>query len=996
MKNRCYLLLLFLLINIACENRIKDEQDVASLRLGFIIPPLEARPRALWDWVDGNFDLMEITREMEEAVKMGMGGFDIWDVRSVVDEMNVVPAGPPFMSEKYVKAIVHAINEAERLNLDLGIVIASGWNAGGAWTKPEHQTMGIYRSYVTVEGPGEVKIDMPFPEIPEYIDYLGSERKALIQRDEQGLPVFYTEIAVTAIPLTEDSILSDRSLILDMSKYMDDSGLISWIAPEGNWLITRYVCSNTGQPMFSHTPNSSGPMIDHFNPEASEVHIKYFIDKIEAEMGKPIGESGLSYFYTDSYEVRGQLWTPAMTSEFKNRMKYSIIPFLPVFDGFVIEDEEITERFMYDYNKVLSDLIIENHYQITREICEEYGVDFAAEAAGPGQPVHNCPFESLKSSGVLSFPRGEFWHLPDKHELWRQRRKERGYHYLEELQVIKGVASASHIYNQKYVEAEAFTGTHLWSESPGDLKPTADRAFCEGLNRIIFHTFPHTPVAAGEPGWVYAFGTLVNETRIWWPKVKPWMDYLGRCSYLLQQGNFVGDVLYYYGDNAPNFVPAKHIDPSLGFGYDYDVTNSDVLLNKLYVENSKLKLANGQVYEVLVLPERVDMMPEVLEKIKSLVEAGAIVIGPKPEKSNGLFQWQDRDERIKLMADVLWGDCDGETVMENQFGKGKIVWGKTIREILIDKGVLPDFDFVGPEPAENLDFIHRNIDGIDIYFIWNKAKKRLNGDGLFRVSGKTPEFWNPVTGEMNRIDQFSTKNKYVRITLNLDMNESIFVIFHPGKVNPELKDIKKDYYVEYNPVKDPEKLKEDSFVLSGSIIGLKGPWKVFFPEDKKGPGLVHFDSLISWPESEIDGIRFFSGIASYETEFELKEHYNEDSLSVYIDLGRVRELAEVYINKKSAGITWYAPFRLDITDYVQYGTNHLRVEVANTWANRLAGDAKLPESERMTHSNVIRLPSAWWIPMQDIPNKEFDLMESGLLGPVSIMCTGNVKKRNLK
>jgi len=481
------LMLILLLITSDCEENGVDELSV--LREGFSSPPLEARPRALWDWVDGNFQLEEITGEMEEAVRMGMGGFDIWDVRSVVDEAAMMPAGPPFMSNESLEGICHAINEAERLGLDLGLIVASGWNAGGAWTLPEHQTMGLFKTELTVQGPGKQAIQLQFPELPEMAGKRGRQTSAIIPKNPDGMPVFYKEVAHIGFQSDingEVSKIPER--VVDLSDQVDDSGFLHWEVPEGKWTVIRYVCTNTGQPMISSTPNSRGPMIDHFSAEASERHIQYFIDKLEAKLGKPIGESGLSYFYTDSYEVQGQLWTPEMNEEFEKRMGYSLVPYLPVLDGFIVEDPDITRRFLYDFRRVLSDLIIENHYARSREICEAHGIGFVAEAAGPGWPIHNCPFESLKSSGSLSFPRGEFWHMPENTPFWTSKKgSEQEKHYLVDLQVIKGVASASHIYNQKYVEAEAFTGTHLWNEGPGDLKPTADRAFCEGLNRINFH-----------------------------------------------------------------------------------------------------------------------------------------------------------------------------------------------------------------------------------------------------------------------------------------------------------------------------------------------------------------------------------------------------------------------------------------------------------------------------------------------------------------------------
>jgi hypothetical protein len=963
----------FMLFSLLVFQGCKDKGDTTlnQLRDGFINPPVEARPRALWDWVDGNFQLEEITNEMEEAARMGMGGFDIWDVRSVVDEDSIMPAGPPFMGDESVEAICHAINEAERLGLDLGLIVASGWNAGGAWTLPEHQTMGLFSSATHVTGPGTVNAMLDFPELPAMAGKAGRESEAIIPMDETGLPAFYKEVAVIAYQQDSGHMVGE---IVDLSTQMDASGAFNWEAPEGQWRVVRYVCTNTGQPMISSTPNSKGPMIDHFSAEASERHIRFFIDKLEAKLGKPIGESGLTYFYTDSYEVQGQLWTPEMTAEFERRMGYSLTPYLPALEGKTVTDHNTTTRFLYDYRRVLSDLIIENHYTRTREICEEHGVGFVAEAAGPGWPIHNCPFESLKSSGSLTFPRGEFWHMPDNTDYWRrQKGTEREVHYLEDLQVIKGVASASHIYNQKYVEAEAFTGTHLWNEGPGDLKPAADRAFCEGLNRINFHTWPHTPKEAGTPGWVYAFGTLVNEHRIWWPMAKPWLDYLGRCSFMLQQGDFMGDVLFYYGDSVPNFVPAKHIIQGLGFGFDYDVTNSDILLNRLEVDDGKLLLAHGQRYELLALPDEVYMQPEVLEKIEKLVREGATVVGPKPIRSHGLSNWKERDVKVQELAEKIWGECDGKTVTRRDYGKGRICWGEDLRSVLKERGITPDFNFEGTSGHTTLDFIHRQWGDTDIYFVRNGAVAPVSGTATFRQTGKGVEYWDPATGKMFKVSDAKSTNGCIRVPLSLDAHGSLFLVFSPHMTAAGNGQAEKELQL--------GQFLEERILTTHEI---EGPWNVDFPEASAGEGTVVFDSLVYWNQRPEDGIRFFSGIATYKKEFEWGGEPGSVREGVFLEFTDVVEVAHLYLNDQDLGILWKKPFRVEITDALKPGSNHLRIEVANTWANGLAGDARLPDELRRTKTNITRLPNAWSYPLESIPNDDYDLIEGGLSGNVKI------------
>ncbi len=1002
------------LLMVSCEDN--DNEESASsyelLKQGFKSPPREARPRALWDWVDGNFSLKEITREMEEAVEKGMGGFDIWDVSKRVDEHDIVPAGPPFMSDAYMEGIVHAIHEAERLGLDLGLIIASGWNAGGSWIEPRHQTMGLYRSSVTTQGGSIEKMKIPFPELPDKAGKKGRKVQAIIKRGEDGLPVYYKDIAVLAVSLKNGTV----EKMVDLTDSFSPVDGITTTLPKGDWTVTRYVCTNTGQPMISQTPNSKGPMIDHFSQEATKFHLNYFFDRLEEYLDEPVANSGLTYLYTDSYEVVGQLWTPSLADEFKKRTGYSLVPYLPVMDGFEVGDAETTMRFMYDFRKVLSDLIIENHYQKATEMCEERGISFVAEAAGPGWPIHNCPFESLKSSGSLSFPRGEFWHLPEDPFFSERGGEERRQHYLQDLQVIKGVASASHMYDQKYVEAEAFTGTHLWIEGPGDLKRTADRAFCEGLNRINFHTWPHTPEEAGEPGWIYPFGTLHNENRIWWPMARPWMEYLGRNSFMLQQGNFVGDVLFFYGDSAPNFVKAKHIDPSLGFGYDYDVTNTDILVNKLTVEEGRLVLPHGPSYEVLVLPEEDYMLPAIVEKVMELAKKGATIVGPKPVRSHGLFNSRQNDSLVRVLADSLWGECDGVNILENEFGKGRVVWGKSIRRVLHEKGVDPDFSFIGNSDSTGIDYIHRRQGDNDFYLIRNTTDSAFTGEGTFRVSGKRPEYWNPVTGQITPCKLYDSDRNSTTVALNLSKYGSIYVVFSDRKVVPHYTSFTingKKYFsppsfrttdslrwwlwLEDNPalmfaragqfqLEDDQGRKRDFQISKGtSVQEVGGPWRIEFPRQDGPLHRIEADTLKSWTEYEDHFVRFYSGIATYSTEINLDSTFFTRGFRYYLDLGEVCEIAHVIVNRSDSTVLWTPVKTMDVTEMLRPGANIVEVHVANTWHNKLAGESRKPEDERDMKTNITRLPNAWSYPMEDVPNEDYQLKESGLIGPVTLV-----------
>ncbi|MDD6209700.1 MAG: glycosyl hydrolase [Bacteroidales bacterium] len=952
--------------------------DKAELQKGFATPPAEARPKALWAWVNGNFEIEEITREMEEAKRQGMGGFDIWDINPVVDEAQAVPKGEPFMSNAYTKAIVHAIKEATRLDLELGLTIASGWNAGGAWTKPEYATMALYHSSLPVEGGKNILVDLPFPETPQGDYYF-------IEHDASGKPTFYKEAGVFAIPATQDSVIPIKQVI-DLSEKTDGNGKLEWDAPAGEWVIYRLICANTGQPMYASSEVSKGPMIDHFNPEATTVHLQYFIDKLLKEIGSFDG-TNFRYFYTDSYEVKGKLWTPKMKEEFKRRKGYDISPYLPILYGFEVENKNISDRFKYDYAQVLSDMIIDAHYANAERIAEENGIQFCAEAAGPGAPVfpgHNCPFESLRSTGVLGIPRGEFWHGAGEHD---------------PVQVIKGVASASHIYNKKYVEAEAFTSTKIWQESFNDLKPTADRAFCEGLNRIVFHTFPHTPKSAGKPGYIYSFGTQISEELPWWDLSRAFMEYLGRCSYLLQQGNFHADLLTYYGDQAPNFMYPKHIREELGFGYDYEGVNSDIILNKLSVKNGMLVLPHGQEFAVLELPNQESMNLDVLKKIEQLVHDGATVIGPKPLYSTGLKDYEKNDREVQKIADRLWDN-------------GKIISNRPAREVLMEKGIVPSFDFKGDFSIDSIDFIQRRIGNTDLYFVTNKSDSPISMEGLFRVHNKSAELWNPETGMTERAVAMPNDDKTTSVWLNLGAKETVFVLFFDENDGQGIQEIAKNnqrifpngnVLTSYAPLKvrnndilfyEPGNYKfkagEKDFTATvnenPAVFPINNIWDVSFEKGLGAPeSPVQWDKLTDWTKSEDFNIRYFSGIATYTTNFQLPEDIDLRKQKVFLSLGDVKNVARVHLNGKELQTDWTFPFVIELPGELINGDNQLIIEVANLMPNRMIGDFKIPEKERITHSNIRRMPNGWSIPLEELPSKEYELLPSGLIGPVELI-----------
>jgi hypothetical protein len=895
----------------------------------FLNPPPSFRPGAFWCWLNGNMTTTSITRDLEAMKSKGMNRAEIWDVAAVKNP-SFIPAGGAFLGDESVRLIKHAISEGKRLKMSIGIVASSGWNAGGSWVTPDWASKNLFFSKVEVTGPQALNLELPFPKFPE-----GCPMK------DKDTPAFYKDVAVLAVPFSADSTIENLTKIVSLNPLFQD-GKLKWKVPEGKWVILRFVCSNNGQQLIVPSPNSNGLFIDFFDPQATIRHLKHFIDRLGVTPENS-AEAGLAYFEFDSMELAdGTPWTDSFPSIFKQRMGYEIEKYLPVLAGWKIKN--ITERFRYDFNRTVSDQLIYSHYQTGTEFLKKYHAKLVSESGGPGAPVWNtCPVDALKALGTVSVPRGEFW---IKHR---------------NMFLIKEVASASHIYGQKIVDAESFTTWRRWKDSPFDLKKLVDRAFCEGLNNITFHTFASSNPEDGLPGRTYHAGYDMNPGTTWWGKSKPFMDYLSRCSYLLQQGLFVGDACYFYGDQTPNFFPLFHSVPEkprlkgLGNGYDFDVVNSDVILNRMSVKDGRLVLPDGLSYAIMLLPDQVHMPLEVLKKIGELVKAGATVVGPRPTTVPGLKEWEQENVALNQLAGELWGAADGKTIFENAYGKGLVMWGISADQVLGKKGIEPDFSFTGDL---GIDYIHRTTDIGEIYFLRNDREDPVKGLCRFRVSGKFPELWDASTGSEIRVADFTNEAEGTSFEIELPAHGSIFVVFN----NSNRKSL--------SVFTDNEKNAVPSEIA--------GPWKVNFPPNWGAPPTAVFNRLISWTESEDPGIKYFSGTATYQNSFKVEK--GSVKKGMIIDLGEVRDVAEIYINGKSAGILWKKPYQADISQLIKSGENDLKIEIVNLWVNRLTGDMLSDPKDRYCKTNMSYMKSEVW-PGGDEP---FRLQTAGLLGPVTI------------
>ncbi len=737
-----------------------------------------------------------------------------------------------------------------------------------------------------------------------------------------------------SMAFTYHSVKPDE--VIDLSSRMNPDGSLNWSVPSGNWAVIR-----TGYTISNRRVADGGLHVDFLSHQALDIHYKATAKALIEDAGAYAG-STLKYFFEDSWESGSLSWTPGFEDYFEKFAGYDIKPYLPVIAGYTVGSPEISDRFLYDYRQALADCFTVNHYKHFQELAHADGIRLHCESGGPCYPTVPA-MNALRNLSYSDIPMGEFWQSRN----W----KEGIYN-----KVGKQTSSAAHLYGSRYAAAESFTaldGDLHWKVSLANLKPTADLALCDGFNLFFIHTSNTVRDEDGKPGYEFAAGTHFNRNVTWWNQSGAFLKYIARCQYLLSQGLFVGDVCYYNGDNVPNLIEPKHIIKSLGKGYDYDVCNTDALFHRMSVRNGRIVLPDGMSYRLLVLPDAKTMPVAVIKKLRQLIEAGATVIGPKPLTAPGLINYPSSQDAVTAEAERIWGHIDSRKSGVHQLGKGKVIWGKDECSVLQSMGVPPDFQQSTPSKEPPLEYIHRLDGGTHIYFVANTKPANVEAICRFRVTGKQPEIWDAVTGEMKKASSYTQSSGYTSLPLVFAPNGSVFIIFKRNI-----------------PANSKGQAISNTPVLTKKME-ITGPWNVRFDAKWGGPADIVFGQLQDWSKSTIDGIKYYSGTAIYSKTIDIPSRLLADHKELYLDLGKVMVIGTVKVNGKQMGCAWTEPYRVAISSALRPGRNTIEVEVANLWPNRLIGDAGLPKDKRYTNSNVSY-------------DKSAPLLSSGLLGPVAI------------
>lgn len=728
-------------------------------------------------------------------------------------------------------------------------------------------------------------------------------------------------------PKQSASAYVDYEKVIDISDKMDANGALNWNAPKGKWTVLRIGHVNTGMRNSPAPPEGTGWECDKLSVSGPDAHFAGYIGRLAEDNG-PLAGGLLNGMLLDSWECRTQTWTNGMENEFRQITDYPLRKWLPAVFGFVMNDTETTKRFLRDWRSVIGDLFANKFYGRMAEHAKNNGMSIIYETAA-GDVFPADIMEYFKHADV---PMCEFWQPFSE-----------GYVGSLNFKPIKPTTSAARIYGKPRVGAEAFTSFSLtWDEHFDMLKEVVNVNSIEGVTHLVFHTYTHNPQTPFlPPGTSFgsAIGTPFLRGQTWWKHVPEFNAYLSRCSYLLERGKPVSDVLWYLGDEM-NHKPNQEFPFPEGYKYDY--CNPDVLLNRLSVRDGMIVTPEGIGYRVLWMPDTPRMLPQTLEKIFALINDGATVIGNAPRGIITLTGGKESQKRFDSAVNNIWGKTPQKGV--RKIGKGAILSGFTIEEALKELNLEPDV-----KGGDAL-WVHRKIDGADWYFVTAPKGKDFKGTLDFRASGDV-ELWNPVTGEITRKEGKRNGN-YTSVTLDLPRAGSCFVVFKPKSSKPVAKETQ-----------------------AGSSVILGTGWKLSFPAGWGAPSSIEIGDLQPWKNLDVsDEAKAFAGTVTYSTAFDME--IIEPGAEYRLDLGRVEMIAVVSLNGKKLRTLWAPPYSLDITDAIKTGANTLTVEVTSTWFNRLVYDAGQPEANRKT----------WTI---SGPPANAELRENGLLGPVKLQTKRN-------
>lgn len=956
-----------------------------ALQSDFVNPPTSAKPYVWWHWMGSNFSKEGITKDLEAMKAEGIGGATIFNLSSAVQESHAPTLNNPwpdqtYRSPAYWEAIRFAASEAKRLGLEIGLHNTVGYSTtGGPWIDEERSMQHLIWSDTIISGGIELNLKLMAPKLMADEGWGKTGRKIS----------FYKDIVVLAVPAEKKEISTAE--VLNLTSQYDAGNGLKWNAPSGKWKVYRIGHASTGRPPHPIPDDVLGMAleVDKMSVEQGTFHWKSVLQPFKEHLGEYLGKS-FKHMLIDSYEAGGQNWTPGFREEFMKRKGYDPIPWLATFsltvgtekdskDRRIVGNEDQTARFDWDYRDVISQLFFDNGWKVGKQLLKDAKLDLQMEPYGG-------PFNTPQGVALADLPMAEFWTAGIGG-------------------IYSAVPASARAAGKTIVGAEAFTGrpeVSQFTEDPAFLKPSADKVFAEGINRMILHHWVHQPFDERyQPGMGMGWwGTHFGRNQTWFEPGKAFFTYLARCQLLLQFGEQPADYLCVDKEN----------------GFSDLIAQSDFLAGNITVKKGKIVLPSGRAYPFIVFPDEGVMLPEVARKIKQLVLEGATVVSAKPTQSPSLKGFPKCDEELKLVANEVWG-----TGTSNSYKKG-FVFTK-LEDAIKKSNITADFQVEKAARPTDIKIAHRRSTDTDIYFLSNQSDKAQSLAISFRISGKQPELWQAEDGSISKVPVWNEKNGRTTVSLNLKGIQSVFVVFRKAfsqadhLISVTAMDSNTNWNILTNksglPILSASEATSVKVVYASgrqktidakpnAPVELSGSWKVAFAPKTDQHFELEFPELIDFSKHSNKSVKYFAGTATYSKNLSM----NTASLKVrtMLDLGEMNDIAEVRVNGKSAGVLWYPPYRADITDLLVLGENKLEILVTTNWANRLIGDEQEPadfewgkdRGEKMGRA-MLAYPD-WFIKNQPRPSKgrktfsiwyyyrkDSPLKPAGLAGPVKLI-----------
>lgn len=728
---------------------------------------------------------------------------------------------------------------------------------------------------------------------------------------------------------------------VDLSSKMDANGQLNWDSPVGNWKIIRLGYTTSEAVNAPATAEGEGLECDKMDTAALNFHFSKFSQKMIDKAGKYKGNT-FKFLLIDSWECGFQNWTKNFPQEFEKRRGYTMQKFYPVLCGLTVESTEISEAFLFDYRKTIAELIEYNYYGHFNKLCHKNNLEMHAEIIyGSGMYP---PIDVLKTNRFADLPMFEFWAGHNGNTIVPEYTPRKSTN-------LDFPVSAALFYEKQSVAAEAFTAMAHYSETPFDLKPFGDAAYSSGINQFILHSYAHQPTDSA-PGFTLGmFGSHFNRNNPWFKFGKSWSDYHARIQFMLQQGEMQADVLYYVGDQLPQSLEpsSNNIVPN---GFHSLVINSDILINKLKLENGKLIFKNC-TFSIVYLPQNIALNLESLLKIEELLEAGMIFYGYKPAPVLSVKNFKEEKAKFDNIISKIWS--------ENKFlklEKGKICNTNDINLVLSLCDLKPEVSTIDSDSSAFL-YNHRVTKTNDIYFVCNQTNQKLDRDFKFRTKFKHAKLYNPATGEKFLLSSKAITNR-LEISQTLSPFESMIIVFD---------DIKSENLPVY-------KSQQNSFPIS--IIGIKMSFT-----GKSAPKPLSSYEFINIIASDDLNTKYFSGFINYEINFKVNEI--DVSKNYVLNLGDFSSAASLTLNGVYLGTAWIPNFAINTKKALKQ-SNTLNITVGTTYRNRAIGD----------YAAYGLLKNVWTTRKEDLSeylNKDRALRTSGVVGPLTISIKNYAKNQ---